>query len=201
MRTKCDNGQKIVDYVNSCYFKKGFIPSFQEIADALNLDKGNLSRYVKQLKLSGELSGDGWRALRTKEMQKAQTRLSYVPIVGTVACGSPMFAEQNIDGYLTFSASFLGAGEYFALKAQGQSMINAGIDDGDYVIVKKQNFASDGDIVVALVDDSATLKRFFVDKENHRYVLHPENDEMQDMYFERLSVQGVAKKIIKDCNE
>ena len=80
-------------------------------------------------------------------------------------------------------------------------MINAGIDDGDYVIVKKQNFATDGDIVVALVDDSATLKRFFVDKENHRYVLHPENDEMQDMYFERLSVQGVAKKIIKDCNE
>ena len=110
-----------------------------------------------------------------------------------------MLAEENIESYLTVSSSFLGQGTYFALKAHGNSMINANIKDGDFVIVRKQNTAEEGEIIVALIDDSATLKRFFKDEKKRKIRLHPENDEMQDMYFDKVEIQGVVKKIVKDC--
>jgi len=141
----------------------------------------------------------GWYGIRTKKISKILGELCRVPIVGEIACGTPMLAEENIESYLTISSSFLGQGTYFALKAHGNSMINANIKDGDFVIVRKQNTAEEGEIIVALIDDSATLKRFFKDEKKRKIRLHPENDEMQDMYFDKVEIQGVVKKIVKDC--
>ena len=193
---------KIIEFIDRRYFEDNVIPSVSEIAAFLNMDKGNVSRYIADMKEKGLLSGgEGWRNVRTKRMEKAFDSLKHVPIVGEIACGTPILAEQNIDGYMTFSSSFLGEGEFFALKAKGDSMVNAGIDSGDLVIIRKQNTASDGQLVAALVDDSATLKRLFVDKARKRFILHPENENYGDMTFDSLLIQGVVKKIIKNCND
>ena len=122
----------------------------------------------------------------------------YLPIVGDIACGTPILAEENIESYLTISGDFLGTGNFFVLKASGSSMINAGINDGDYVVVRQQNSADEGQIVVALVDDEATLKRYYRDDKQKKIRLHPENDNMDDMYFDNIEIQGIAVKVIKD---
>ena len=128
--------------------------------------------------------------------------INIIPIVGEIACGSPILAEENIESYLTISGSFLGDGEYFALIAYGDSMINAGIDDGDYVVIRKQSFANEGQIVVAMVNGGdCTLKRYYLEREKKRIRLHPENDDMADMYFSNIAIQGVAVKVIKNIKE
>ena len=93
---------------------------------------------------------------------------------------------------------FLGSGKYFILKASGNSMIKANIEDGDYVIIKQQETAEVGQIIVALINDEATLKRYYLDDKRQKVRLHPENDEMQDMYFKNVIIQGIAVKVIKD---
>ena len=134
-------------------------------------------------------------------MQKAMKNVNELAIVGRIACGTPILAEENIESYLTISGDFLGAGEFFALRAKGNSMINAGIDDGDIVIIKKQSAADEGQIVVAMVEDGdCTLKRYFIDRRKKKIRLHPENDNMEDMFYDKVEIQGIAVKIIKDIH-
>ena len=123
-----------------------------------------------------------------------------MPIVGEVACGTPILAEENIECFVTFSRELLGSGKFFILRAKGESMINAGIEDGDLVIVRQQDTAEEGQIVVALIENEATLKRYYTDKKQNKIRLHPENDEMKDMFFDMISIQGVAVKILKDIH-
>ncbi|NLZ25886.1 MAG: repressor LexA [Clostridiales bacterium] len=191
--------QSIIDFIDDYYFKNNYTPTLIEIAQKVGIDKSNVSRYLKEMSQKGLIDlSHGYRKIKTDKISKSDTSLVRVPVVGTVACGNPIFAEENVESYLTISASFLGSGEHFALKAKGDSMINAGIEDGDYVIARKQNTAQEGQIVVALVGDSATLKRYFIDKQKKMIRLHPENDSMQDLYFEKADIQGVVKKVIKD---
>lgn len=191
--------QSIIDFIDDYYFKNNYTPTLIEIAQKVGIDKSNVSRYLKEMSQKGLIDlSHGYRKIKTDKISKSDTSLARVPVVGTVACGNPIFAEENVESYLTISASFLGSGEHFALKAKGDSMINAGIEDGDYVIARKQNMAQEGQIVVALVGDSATLKRYFIDKQKKMIRLHPENDSMQDLYFEKADIQGVVKKVIKD---
>ena len=124
--------------------------------------------------------------------------VSYLPVVGSIACGTPLLAEENIEKYLPVPNDFLGAGKFFILRANGNSMIKAGIEDGDYVIVKQQETAEIGQIIVALINDEATLKRYYIDNEKQQVRLHPENDKMKDMYFKNVVIQGIAVKVIKD---
>ena len=146
--------------------------------------------------------GDSFYRFTTPKIRKAMKNTVELPIVGEIACGSPILAEQNIESYLTISGSFLGIGEYFVLVAKGKSMIDAGIEEGDYVVVRKQNTAEEGQIVVALVNDGeCTLKRYYLDKRKEKVRLHPENPEMEDLFFPNVDIQGVAVKVIKnlDC--
>jgi len=130
---------------------------------------------------------------------KQMSNFHLIPVVGKIACGTPILAEQNIDSYMSISGNFLGAGEFFVLVAQGDSMINAGIDDGDYVVIRKQNTANEGQIVVALIDgEEATLKRFYIDKKKKKIRLHPENDNLKDMFYDTIDIQGIVVKVIKD---
>lgn len=200
MRSKdTDKMSKIVEYIDNFYFSTNSVPTMQEIADHMGMTKSNVSGYVKEMAERGLLSlNGGWRGISTNKMSKTISNICRIPIVGSIACGTPMLAEQNVSSYLTISASFLGQGEYFALKASGDSMINANIENGDIVIVKQQNDAEEGQIVVALIHEEATLKRYFKDRKKRKIRLHPENDNMEDMFFDKVDIQGVVKKVIKD---
>ena len=200
MRSKnSDLMKSIVEFINKEYFDNGVTPTMQEIANAFGISKGCVSNYIAEMQEKGLLENNGsCRGIRTKMMEKIQQGVEYLPVVGSIACGTPMIAEQNIETYLPIPTDFLGAGSYFILKAYGESMINAGIDDGDMVIVRKQETAEEGQIIVALIDGETTLKRFYLDEKRKRIRLHPENDGMDDMYFKRVDIQGIAIKVIKD---
>ncbi len=203
MRTKNEDIIKeILDFINKTFFHEREVPSVQEIADHVGLAKSSTSRYLSEMEARGLIRKSGsFYGLETKAMQKAMKNVNELAIVGSIACGTPILAEENIESYLTISGDFLGAGEFFALRAKGNSMINAGIDDGDIVIIKKQSAADEGQIVVAMVEDGdCTLKRYFIDRRKKKIRLHPENDNMEDMYYDKVEIQGIAVKIIKDIH-
>ena len=115
-----------------------------------------------------------------------------------VACGIPEDAEESVEDYVPLPTSIFGEGELYILRASGESMIDAGINDGDLVVIKKTKEARNGDIVVALVENSnTTLKRLFIDEEHHYVVLHPENKSMKDIIVPTCQIQGVAVNVIK----
>ena len=177
----------------------GRSPSLAEIAEKTGVSVATVSRYVRILIERGQIVRKGKFCALTSSNVADVEKVRMLPVVGCVACGAPIYAEQNISGYVALSGNLTGTGEFFCLRAQGDSMINAGIEDGDLVLVRRQSTADEGQIVVALTDgEDATLKRYFVDKKNARIRLHPENDQMSDMFFDDVSVQGVAVKVLKD---
>lgn len=201
MRSKStETMNEILDFINETFFNTREIPSVQEIADHIGIAKSSTSRYLTEMENRGMLRrNSSFYGIETNKMQKAMKRVSLIPMVGEIACGTPILAEENIESYLTISGDFLGQGEFFALRAHGDSMINIGVNNGDYVVIKKQSFADEGQIVVAMVNDGdCTLKRYFIDRKRKKIRLHPENDEMEDMYFDKIDIQGIAVKVIKN---
>lgn len=189
----------IIKFVDEYYCANGKTPTLQEIANEIKLDKSNVSRNLKVMKERGLIDlNRGWSGIKTNKIQKRVLEMCDVPVVGSIACGTPMLAEQNIEKYIPFPKALLGNGVFFALHAVGNSMINANIDDGDFVIVKQQNYAEEGDIVVALIENETTLKRYYLDRKKKKVRLHPENNEMEDMFFDEISIQGIAVKVLKD---
>ena len=189
----------IIKFVDEYYCVNGKTPTLQEIANEVKLDKSNVSRNLKVMKERGLIDlNRGWGGVKTNKIQKRVLEMTDVPVVGTIACGTPMLAEENIERYIPISKALLGNGEFFALHAQGNSMINANIENGDFVIVRQQNTANEGDIIVALIENETTLKRYYLDRKRKKIRLHPENDEMEDMFFDEISIQGVAVKVLKD---
>lgn len=200
MRSKNENTLKaILEYINEWYYANNDYPTLDQIAIGVQTSKATAYRYIEELIERGEIEKNSrFGNLVTKNIAKNLQKTDCIPIVGEIACGSPILAEENIESYVTFSRELLGGGKFFILRAKGDSMINAGINDGDLVIVRQQETADEGQIVVALINDEATLKRYFRDKRRRKIRLHPENDEMDDMYFSSVSIQGVAVKILKD---
>ena len=192
--------KQIEDYINVQYFEHNNIPTVQQISDNVGLSASTVQGYLYEMQEKGilVLTG-GWKSVRTRRMLKDGTGNIKVAVLGRIACGEPLFAEENIEGFVTMSKDLLGSGEFFALWARGNSMINAGINDGDLVIVRRQEDAENGQIVVALCDnENATLKRLYKDEKLHKIRLHPENDEMDDMIFDDIQIQGVAIKVLKN---
>lgn len=200
MRTKNEDILKsMVEFIDDWYFANNDYPTLFQIANGLGIGTTTAHRYVTELIARGEIEKNNrYGNLQTKNIARWISRSDRLPVLGEIACGAPILAEENIESYVTISRELLGVGNFFILRAKGDSMINAGINDGDLVIVRQQESALEGEIVVALIDNEATLKRYFVDKKQRKIRLHPENDNMEDMYFESLSIQGVAVKIIKD---
>ena len=124
------------------------------------------------------------------EFNMSRREMRNLPVIGHVAAGVPLFAEQNIRGYFPLLSSELPAGNLFMLDVRGESMINVGICDGDKIIVKQTSVAKNGDIVVALVEDSATVKTYY--KEEGRYRLQPENDTMEPIYVDEVVILGIV---------
>ena len=190
---------KMINYIDSEYQKNGIAPSYREIASEFNITPACVCHYISDMKDKGLIQYNGKsRSVKTNKMQNMLNEVSYLPVVGSIACGTPILAEENIEKYLPVPTDFLGVGKFFILRANGNSMIKAGIEDGDYVIVKQQETAEIGQIVVALIDNEATLKRYYIDNRKQQVKLHPENDNMQDMYFKNIVIQGIAVKVIKD---
>ena len=121
-----------------------------------------------------------------------------VPVLGSVSCGVPKLAIENIEEYIRLPVALFGRGDFFILRANGDSMIEAGIDDGDLVLIREQNYADPGQIVVALMDDEATLKRFYPEPKKRRFRLHPENSALKNIYVKECIIQGIAVKVLKD---
>lgn len=165
----------------------GYSPSVREIMDAMDFKSTSTAhRYIETLVREGllEKTGNINRSLRLPNSSTVS-----VPILGTVTAGQPITAIQDIMGYVGFEADGHDPQELFALKIKGESMINAGILNGDIVIVERNVYAENGDIVVAFIDqEEATVKRFF--KENGHYRLQPENDTMEPMIFDEVEVLG-----------
>ncbi len=181
----------VCDYTD----RTGIPPTMREVAEGVGSSKPTVQRYVAQLRRDGAISFSGSRTLASA---KTNARAVRVPVLGAIACGLPKYAEENIEEYVRLPVSLFGQGKYFLLRAYGDSMVGAGIEDGSLVLIRQQNYAQEGQIVVALMEDEATLKRFYPEPEKHRVRLHPENPEMEDIYVEDCEIQGVAVKVIRD---
>ena len=181
----------VSDYTDS----NGISPTMQEVADGVGSSKATVQRYIAQLCEDGILDYSGYRTMTSTKTKAAAIR---VPVLGTIACGIPKFAEENIEEYVRLPVALFGKGNFFILRAYGDSMIEAGIDNGDLVLIRQQNYADEGQIVVALMEDEATLKRFYPEPRKHRIRLHPENSRMDDIYVDNCEIQGVAVKVLKD---
>lgn len=189
----------IIDFIDNQYYENGRTPTYREIATALNISVGNVKNYIVEMQEKGLISQSGGsRGLRTKSIENRPKNFVQIPVLGSVSCGNLLFAEQNILFYIPLPEEFLGRGKFFGLYANGNSMIKAGINNGDLVLIRMQPTAENGQIALSLVGDEATLKRFYKDEVHNQIRLHPENDDMQDMYFDSVSIQGVAVKVIKD---
>ena len=173
----------------------GYPPSIREICGKLGIKStATAYSYIERLKEKGLLEKSPLKK-RAITVPKKQSEFKSIPLVGTISAGQPIFAVENLEGYYPLPEDFSGGGNEFALKVKGDSMINAGIFDKDVIIVNQQSVAENGEIVVALVDDSATVKRFY--KRSGKFILHPENDAMSDMIFDDVQILGVVKGLMR----
>ncbi len=184
--------KEIFQYIKAFLLEKGYPPSVREIGAAVGLKSSStVHGYLSQLEENGLIKRDPTKPRAIDILDdKPWGRNVPVPLVGTVTAGVPIFADQNVQDVFSFPQNLIGTTDRtFMLRVKGESMINAGILDGDFVMVKQQEDASDGDIVVALVDqEGATVKRFFHEKDCIR--LQPENDHMEPFYEKDVTVLG-----------
>ena len=189
----------IENFINNYREQNNASPSVQEIANHIGIAKSTASRYLSTMREKGMIEFDGHRNIATRETIRTKAETVLVPILGCVSCGIPKFAEENIEEYVRLPIALFGKGDFFILRANGDSMIEANIDHGDLVVIRQQSHAEEGQIVVALIEDEATLKRYYPEPEQHRVRLHPENKQLQDIYVDDCSIQGVAVKVIKSA--
>lgn len=192
--------QEILEYIKSCILSKGYPPAVREICEAVHLKStSSVHSHLETLERNGYIRRDPTkpRAIEIMDDDFALTRRDVVnvPIIGTVTAGEPILAEENIIDYFPVPVEMLPNLPTFMLKVHGESMINAGIYDGDAVIVAQQPTAENGEIVVALLDDGATTKRFY--KENNHYRLQPENDTMSPIITDHVQILGKVIGLVR----
>ena len=189
--------QFVIDFIR----RRGVCPTTAEIGGSLGMAKSTVSKYMARLEEEGLIEKYGRYQTVTADKAYSAKRM---PIIGSIACGKPILAVEDIEGYIPIDDDFLGKGEFFGLIASGSSMIDAGISDGDIVYIKRQSTADDGEIVVALIEDEltdgrrATLKRFYRDEKNKSYILHPENSAMDDITVKSVEILGIAVQVLKN---
>ena len=185
--------EAIFEYIKSELLSKGYPPAVREICEAVHLKStSSVHSHLETLEKNGYIRRDPTkpRAIEIMDDTFNLTRREVVnvPVIGRVAAGAPILAEENIENYFPIPMEFMPNEKTFLLSVKGESMINAGILDGDYVLIKQQSNAENGDMVVALVEDGATVKRFF--KEEGVYRLQPENDFMDPIIVESVEILG-----------
>jgi len=188
----------IEDFIDDYREANGATPTIREIEAGLGIPKSTVGRYLVYMRDQGMLDYSGPRNIMTREAKKTQKETIKVPVLGAVSCGIPKYAEENIEEYVRLPVALFGRGQFFILRASGDSMIGVGINDGDLVLIRQQDSACEGQIVIALMDDEATLKRYYPEPEKDRVRLHPENEKLEDIFVKDCIIQGVAVRVIKD---
>lgn len=188
-----DKQQQILDFIKEQILSKGYPPAVRDICEAVKLrSTSSVHSHLEQLEKNGYIRRDPSkpRAIEIVDDSFNLTRREVVnvPMVGVVTAGQPILAVENIDNYFPIPTEYMPNAETFMLRVKGESMINAGIFDGDQILVQKQSTANNGDFVVALIDDSVTVKTFY--KENGHFRLQPENDFMAPIIVEDCSILG-----------
>ena len=188
---------RIESFVNEYTMRHQASPSIQMIASEIGVSKSTAYYYLRDMDALGILEYNG-KSIRTKKTAKTRTDVTGAAVLGTVSCGIPLLEEENVEAYVNLPTSLFGNGTFFILRANGDSMKDAGIADGDLVIVRQQQEAAEGQIVVALLEDgTTTLKRLIFDRERGQILLHPENTAMSDIPVDSCRIQGVAAYVIK----
>ncbi len=191
---------EILEYIKNEILNRGYPPSVRDICEAVNLKStSSVHSHLETLEKNGYIRRDPSKPRAIEIIDDSfnlvRREIVNVPIVGQVAAGNPILAVENITNYFPIPAEFLPNQETFMLVVKGDSMINMGIYEGDQIIVKKQSTANNNDVVVALVDDSATVKRFFKEKDHYR--LQPENDFMEPIILDHVEILGKVIGLIR----
>lgn len=191
---------EILEYIKNQIINKGYPPSVRDICEAVHLKStSSVHAHLETLEKNGYIRRDPTkpRAIEIIDDNFNLTRREVinVPVLGQVAAGQPILAVENITNYFPIPAEFINGGETFMLSVKGDSMINMGIYDGDMIIVRRQQTANNGEVIVALVDDSATVKRFY--KEDGYYRLQPENDFMDPIIVDNVEIIGKVLGLIR----
>lgn len=195
-----DKQREILEFIKSEILRKGYPPAVREICEAVHLKStSSVHSHLETLEKNGFIRRDPTkpRAIEIIDDDFNLTRrdMVNVPVIGEVAAGSPILAEENIEDYFPLPAEMLPNAEMFMLKVKGESMIQMGILDGDAVLCAKTDTARNGEVVVALVEDSATVKRFY--KEDGHYRLQPENDSMDPIIVDQCSILGKVVGLVR----
>lgn len=203
MKSISKKQMEILDYIKEKVHDKGYPPSVREICEAVSLKStSTVHGHLTKLEDLGFIRRDLTKPRAIEilgdndfDMEDLHPETNYIPVVGQVTAGVPILAVENIEEEFPMPASMTSNGDFFMLRVKGDSMIEAGILDRDYVLVKQQSEAINGEIVVAMVEDSATVKRFF--KESNRFRLQPENQTMSPIYANEVSVLGIVKGVFR----
>ena len=192
--------RQILEYIKSEIMSRGYPPSVREICTAVQLKStSSVHSYLSALEEKGYIRRDPTkpRAIEVTDDAFALTRreMAQIPIIGTITAGEPILAQEHIEDYFPMPVEFLPNAVLFMLKVRGDSMINKGIFNGDTVIVEQRSNAKNGDMVVALIGDSATVKTYY--KENGRYRLQPENDTMEPIYCDHIEILGKVIGLVR----
>ena len=180
--------QKVYDYIVKSVRDNGFAPSVRDIMNDLGYKStSTVHMYLNRLDMLGYIKKEDGKSRAISLVSEDMPQVSAVPVLGTVTAGQPILAVENFEGYIGYVGR-VPADEMFALKVRGESMINVGILDGDMIIAEKTCYAENGEIVVALIENEATVKRFF--REDGHYRLQPENNEMDPIIVDEVLILG-----------
>ena len=185
--------EEILEYIKAQILERGFPPAVREICEAVHLKStSSVHSHLETLEKNGYIRRDPTKPRAIEIMEENFYMLRHevvnVPLVGTVAAGQPILAAENIESYFPIPAEYIPNNDTFMLKVKGDSMVNAGIFDGDQILVQQQSTAENGEMVVAMVGDSATVKTFY--KEDGHYRLQPENDSMNPIIVDEVTILG-----------
>lgn len=204
MKGITERQQEVLNFISSFTKENSFPPTVREISDHFSISIRAVQDHIGALQKKGYISIKPKSSRSIRVLQDDQrfvpdvkpAFVSKVPVLGTVAAGKPLLSEENLDGYVNLTEPFVRPGKnYFALRVRGTSMINAGILEGDLAIIEQTSVAIDGQIVVAVIDDAITLKRFY--KEADRIKLQPENPEFKPIYCQNLRIVGILSNIVR----
>lgn len=190
------NAIKVYNFIKDYISEFGYPPTVRELCKGCGFSSTSTAQYyLKKLQDDGYIEHNNYQNRAIKLADHGKQRAVFVPEVGTVTAGQPILATQNLVGYCPLPEEFCQVEDCFALKVSGDSMIEAGIYNGDKIIVKSTQGCEDGDIVVALIDDSATVKRFF--KRNGKIILHPENCTLHDIVVDDVQILGIVIGLVR----
>ncbi len=193
---KLEKTQIVYEYITSFISENGYAPTVREICKACDIRSTATAFTImndlaaKGLITKSKVGENKRRAISINQQVKK------VPLLGTVAAGEPIFAQENYEDFYSIPSNLFKGDDLFMLTVKGDSMIKIGMFNGDKIIVKKQPVAENGEIVVALVEDSATVKRFY--KRDGKFILHPENDDMEDFIFDDVTILGKVIGLVRN---